>query len=66
MNMNPAVKVRSPNYDRLLVGKKLTDARIRYYQERGRYGSEYKQQQQARVQKKAPRNVLANIMKEFS
>ena len=65
MNMNPAVKVRSPNYDRLLVGKKLTDARIRYYQERGRYGSEYKQQQKERAAKKC-RSTLAQLMKEFA
>ncbi len=65
MNMNPAVKVRSPNYDRLLVGKKLTDARIRYYQERGRYGSDYKQQQKARTGRKKP-SLLAALMKEFS
>ncbi len=66
ITMNPAVRVRSPNYDRLLVGKKLTDARIRFYQERGRYGPEYKQQQKERVAKKAPRTTLAKLMKEFA
>ncbi len=63
MNMNPRIKVWSPNYDRLLVGKKLTDARIRFYQERGRYGTEYKQQQKRRT---APRSTLKALMKEFS
>ncbi len=48
-----------------LVGKKLTDARIRYYQERGRYGPEHKQQQKEKVARKS-HSTLAKLMKEFS
>ncbi len=64
MNLNPQARYRTPNYDYLLVGKKLTDRRIAFYQERGRYGPDYKQQQKERTERK-PRSTLASLMKEF-
>lgn len=38
VTMDPRVRLRGTNYDKFLVGKPLTDAKIRKYQKEGKYG----------------------------
>ncbi len=66
ISMSLSANYKTPRlFDGNIVGKKLTDARIRFYQERGRYGPEYKQQQAKRTTRRKT-SSLAVLMKEFS
>lgn len=66
ISMNPRVRYVTPTklFDGNIVGKPLSDRRIAYYAARGRYGSEYKEQQKNRTKKKQ-RTTLASLMREF-
>ncbi len=66
ISMSLTANYKTPRlFDGNIVGKKLTDARIRFYQERGRYGSDYKQQRKEKATRKG-RSILKSLMKEFS
>lgn len=66
LSMNPAARytTQSASYDRLLVGKPLSDRRIAFYQRQGRYGEQSPAARRAKKEKRK-HDTLAKLLKSF-